>query len=183
MAADLVGLDFQAELLECVRQGYGALVEGDVHRMPLRDHSFAGAIAANTLHHIAQPVSALREIRRVLRPGAPFLAYDPRTINVLEWAKKLLRRNDHAFTEEHHSFRADEYQDLLGQAGFVVEYVRTRDPVAPLVAAGLDLLHVGRSGLAAAIARVLARADRTLMVFDQAGNRGLMVVALARTPS
>lgn len=45
------------------------LVVGDVHALPLPDDSFDVAHAHQVLHHVADPVQALREMRRVTKPG------------------------------------------------------------------------------------------------------------------
>lgn len=177
---ELYGLDFQAELLEDARTGYAGRVEGDVHRMPLRDGGFAAVVAANTLHHVADAPAALREIARVLRPGGRLVAYDPRALAPLELLKRVLRRGDKAFTADHRAFRPAEYAALIEGAGFTVEAVVGRDHVGPLVAAGLDLLHAGRIGVSQPVAALLASADAAIARLDARGVMGLMVLALAR---
>ena len=44
-------------------------VVGDVNRLPLVDDAVDGAAAAFVLNHLADPVAALVELRRVVRPG------------------------------------------------------------------------------------------------------------------
>ena len=44
-------------------------VVGDVNRLPFADDVLDGAAAAFVLNHLADPVSALAELRRVVRPG------------------------------------------------------------------------------------------------------------------
>ena len=179
---DLVGMDFQEELLANVTVGYTGLVEGDIHNLPFRDGSFAAVLTSNALHHFPDPRQAMREIARVLRPGGVFVCYDPRYITPLEMVKKFLRRNDTLFTKDHKSFRVDEYRELIGSSGLEVTEVRTVDALGPLVATGLDYLKVGKLGIGPQIARVLAAADRVLE-----GNRGetplgLMLVGRAVKP-
>src|SRR3712207_1758805 len=41
----------------------------DVYRLPFPDGSFDAAYANSLLQHLADPVAALREVHRVLRPG------------------------------------------------------------------------------------------------------------------
>lgn len=45
------------------------LAVGDVHDLPFPDGSFDVVHAHQVLHHVADPVQALREMRRVTRPG------------------------------------------------------------------------------------------------------------------
>jgi SAM-dependent methyltransferase len=133
-----------------------------VQRLPFRDGAFAAAIASNSLHHFADAEAAIREIVRVLAPGGTLVTHDPRFVTPLEKVKKLVRRHDPAFTEDHKAFRVDEYRALLASGGLTVDEIATVDPIGPLVATGLDYLKVGRLGLAAPMAKALVAADRFL---------------------
>jgi SAM-dependent methyltransferase len=163
----LIGTDFQPELLARATTGYAALLEADVHHLPLQDGSFAGVVASNSLHHFPDLPQAMREIARVLKPGGVLVTYDPRYITPLELLKKRLRRHDQAFTKDHKAFRVDEYREVLGSSGLQVAEVRCIDPLGILIATGLDYFRVGRHGLAVPIARGLATFDRVLT-----GQRG-----------
>ena len=52
--------------------GSGADVRADVHELPFRDASFDHVITNAVLEHVADPVRAVREVRRVLRQGGMF---------------------------------------------------------------------------------------------------------------
>jgi SAM-dependent methyltransferase len=49
------------------------VLEGDASALPLPDGSADGAWLSTVIHHIPDLETAAREIRRVLRPGAPVL--------------------------------------------------------------------------------------------------------------
>src|SRR4051812_2720912 len=49
---------------------------GDVHRLDFADDSFDVTHAHQVLQHVADPVAALREMRRVTRPGGLVAARD-----------------------------------------------------------------------------------------------------------
>jgi SAM-dependent methyltransferase len=49
------------------------LVEGDVHRLPFADATFDAVHCERVLMHVANPEVAIREMRRVLRPGGRVL--------------------------------------------------------------------------------------------------------------
>lgn len=62
---------------ELGRRGVGAdFVVGDVHALDLPDDSFDVVHAHQVLQHVADPVQALREMRRVCRPGGIVAARD-----------------------------------------------------------------------------------------------------------
>jgi SAM-dependent methyltransferase len=71
--ADVVGFDSSAKLVRRAREQVGGDADLRVHdvREPLDwlgDESFDRAVMALVLHHLDDPVPALREIHRVLRP-------------------------------------------------------------------------------------------------------------------
>ncbi|MGB5973639.1 MAG: class I SAM-dependent methyltransferase, partial [Nodosilinea sp.] len=46
---------------------------GNIRRLPFADASFDAVIFAHVLEHMAEPVETLREMIRVLKPGAPLI--------------------------------------------------------------------------------------------------------------
>ena len=51
-------------------------VEGDVTALPFDDESFDLVVSSLSAHHWSDAAAGFREIRRVLRPGAPALVFD-----------------------------------------------------------------------------------------------------------
>ncbi|KAB7774966.1 class I SAM-dependent methyltransferase [Xanthomonas sp. LMG 12460] len=49
-------------------------VVGDAMRLPLRDASIDAALAVHMLYHLPDPHAGVRELRRIVRPGAAVLA-------------------------------------------------------------------------------------------------------------
>jgi len=74
-AADVVGLGMNAEEMADNPQ----LARHVVHdlnrdpRLPFDDASFDGAMCAVSIQYVMHPLQIFREMRRVLRPGAPFV--------------------------------------------------------------------------------------------------------------
>src|SRR5205823_9444169 len=65
------GLDFSSAMiaLVCARNPSIRFEEGDAEALPFADASFDAVVANFGVHHVADPVQALCEARRVLRPG------------------------------------------------------------------------------------------------------------------
>jgi ubiquinone/menaquinone biosynthesis C-methylase UbiE len=86
ITADLAGLvrevtaiDSSAEVLETAARGAPGNVTfavGDVHALDFGDGAFDVVHAHQVLQHVADPVRALREMRRVRRPGGIVAARD-----------------------------------------------------------------------------------------------------------
>jgi demethylmenaquinone methyltransferase / 2-methoxy-6-polyprenyl-1,4-benzoquinol methylase len=80
---EVTGIDFCRPMLDRARhraareaRGSVRFVEGDVMAMPFDDSSFDGATMGFSLRNVVDVDSTLREILRVLRPGARFVSLD-----------------------------------------------------------------------------------------------------------
>lgn len=79
----VTGVDFCEPMLETARaraqkesRGEAAFVEADVMALPFEDASFDGATMGFSMRNVVDIDATLREIRRVLRPGAKFVNLD-----------------------------------------------------------------------------------------------------------
>ncbi len=57
--------------------GAGADIEGDIHAIPLPDASVDGIICHSVLEHVENPIKAMEELHRVLKPGGKLFFYVP----------------------------------------------------------------------------------------------------------
>jgi len=79
-----LGLDLSAAMLARGREklarrgcaGRSVLVGADAALLPLRTASFDGALVAFGIRNVSEPLQALREARRVLRPGAALVVLE-----------------------------------------------------------------------------------------------------------
>lgn len=81
----------------------------DLEQLPFRDGCFDAALNIVTLEHLRRPQEALREIARVLRPGARMLLVAPQ-----EWEV-------HQPPHDYYRYTRYGLAHLLGEAGFDVE--------------------------------------------------------------
>ncbi len=127
----VVGIDRSEEvvaqasaLARSRRVGNVTFATGDVYALDAADASFDVVHAHQVLQHLREPVDALRELRRVLRPGGTLAVRDG-DYGAFVWAPAdplLLRWNElyHSVTERNGA-EADAGRHLLGwvqQAGF-----------------------------------------------------------------
>ncbi|MBI2030301.1 class I SAM-dependent methyltransferase [Candidatus Kaiserbacteria bacterium] len=68
--------DKQYKVLDKVSDYHPDLV-GDVHHLPLADESVDAVICIALLEHVENPIQAVNEIYRVLKPGGYFYIYVP----------------------------------------------------------------------------------------------------------
>jgi SAM-dependent methyltransferase len=85
-----VGIDLSAEALAVARERFpdDEWLLADACALPFADGSFDVVAFSSVLHHIPDFTAALREARRVLRPGGKAFAFDP---NLLHPAMALFR--------------------------------------------------------------------------------------------
>lgn len=86
---------------------YGRLdVIADLNELPFADATFDAALNIVTIEHLQEPLRALTEIARTLRPGAPFLLVAP-----LEWEV-------HQAPHDYFRYTRHGMQLILEKAGF-----------------------------------------------------------------
>ena len=85
-------VDVQAEALRRARarDGGDQVVRGDGSTLPFADQTFDGALLNDVVEHLEDPVRVLREVHRVLRPGALV-----RLLTVHPYALRNVRTDPH----------------------------------------------------------------------------------------
>ena len=115
----LAGVDPCPEMLRVARGKLPASVElrqAYAEGLPFGDSAFDTVVCTNSFHYFRRPADALREMRRVLRPGGRLVVTDWcddfLTCRLCDLALRWLSRS-HART-----YRAEECRRLLEEAGF-----------------------------------------------------------------
>lgn len=96
-----IGLDPSPTLLERARQklddtANARLMRGVAESLPVRDRAVDVVLFANVLHHLGDPVAAVREARRVVKDGGRLVVLDP----VLREPGDELDRTLHRFVQD-----------------------------------------------------------------------------------
>lgn len=134
----IVLLDYSRTQLEQARVRLGdssryMYVAADIYKLPFVDGLFDGATMIRALHHMAEPVKALRQVRNVLTPNTSF---------ILEYANKqntkailrywLGRQSWNPFTHEAVEFAALNFdfhpkaiRQWMGETGFSINKTLT----------------------------------------------------------
>ncbi|QNP66956.1 class I SAM-dependent methyltransferase [Streptomyces genisteinicus] len=77
----VIGMDLTPAMLDAARAagrgGSGALVQGDVARLPLRSGALDAVFAAGLIAHLPHPAADLRELARAVRPGGTLALFHP----------------------------------------------------------------------------------------------------------
>lgn len=75
LGADVTGIDLSLNMMDKLRQKYPAadLAQADAARLPFAAHQFAAVLTTHVMHLIGPWREALREYRRVLKPGGVYI--------------------------------------------------------------------------------------------------------------
>jgi ubiquinone/menaquinone biosynthesis C-methylase UbiE len=120
----IIGVDISEKMLEIARQKCQAypnvtFCTTSVSALPFSDHSFDVIVSASAFHYFDEPEAALKEARRVLRPGGILV--------ILDWCKDylfcrvsdmILKVVDPAYQR---CYTQKEFHHLLNSARFTVQ--------------------------------------------------------------
>jgi ubiquinone/menaquinone biosynthesis C-methylase UbiE len=130
---ELIGLDISQKSIEYAQSVTKevAFLLGDVYHMPFKAKSFESVVCFDLLEHLDHPYKALREIKRVLKPGGIFYSVTPLEGSLFTlhgWLWKLFRLKLKEKQIGHvQRFTLREVLGLFDQAGFkTIRYRYTR---------------------------------------------------------
>lgn len=171
----VVGADISHDMIQlttgAARARMKGLVCADADRLPFADASFDVVNVRGALHHVNPIHTALREMRRVLRPGGLVIISEPCDdfILVRKMRENMYSRMDY-FDEDEKTFLSADLESALSAGGF---RVRDRKRFGFLAYALLGYPDI-----------IPALEFLNHMPFASAFSRGLIAIdkLLARTP-
>lgn len=112
---EVIALDQSKPMLDAARKRLASLsnvrfVDGPIEAIPLDSGSVDAAVCLMVLHHVAEPVEALSEMRRIVRPGGVALVVD-----MLEHDRTEYR---HTMGHRHLGFPPEAMREMFRRAGF-----------------------------------------------------------------
>jgi ubiquinone/menaquinone biosynthesis C-methylase UbiE len=125
---NVTGVDLDPEAILAAQKNAETLgvdiqfVVGDATQLPFADSSFDQAISTDVIEHVPDPLVALRDIRRVLKPGGTFVVTVP--------TPKYLAQPffNHDFSQHlknighiHHGWFYEDFAKMLEASGFRID--------------------------------------------------------------
>ena len=135
----LIGLDYTQEMVRRAAAKFGtspqagklAALNADAERIPLASASVDVVTCCNSFHHYPHQAAAVREFRRVLRPGGLLVLIDGFRDNVIGW---LVFDVGVALWERHvHHASWSEFRRMIDETGFARVVQRKLNVFAPLL--------------------------------------------------
>ncbi|CAN7468557.1 class I SAM-dependent methyltransferase [Phyllobacterium sp. LjRoot231] len=133
----------------------------DMQNMPYRDGSFDLVVHSDTLEHIENPIKALRECKRVLRPGGLLAFTIPVIVGRMSRSRKGMKKSYHGFPDTgsddylvHTEYGADMWQQVIA-AGFESVKIHTFDYPAGIAISASEIAPALTSSLPTRIWKAL----------------------------
>lgn len=117
--AEIIGIDTSAEMLKIAKQKLSKSIElklGSADNLPFPNNYFDLVISTSTFHYLRNPVQALREAKRVLKPNGCLV--------ITDWCNDYLTSRIYDFLmmrfDRAHfcTYRVDEFRVMMQGEGF-----------------------------------------------------------------
>ncbi len=120
---NLTGIEYNPKACDIARQRYNLDVwEGDLQSAHLPENSFDAVVMRHALEHVASPTQTLRELHRILKPGAKFFFSIPSPDGL---DAKIFKQFWHGYEIPRHffGFPLKTLHNMLAALGFEQEKV------------------------------------------------------------
>jgi ubiquinone/menaquinone biosynthesis C-methylase UbiE len=130
----IVLLDYSLSQLEQAKQRLGdspnyIYVAADIYKLPFVEGLFDAATMIRTLHHMAEPQLALKQVRQTLQPGAVFILEFANKRNLKAILRYVTRKQDWSpfskksveFEKLNFDFHPQAVRSWLRESGFNIE--------------------------------------------------------------
>lgn len=123
----VVGIDREQAMLEaaaerCAGVDNVTLRQGGLEDLPLGDREVDAALLMLVLHHVADPARALREARRVVRPGGTVVVLDMQAHERVDYR--------HTMGHLHLGFDEERVRSFAAEVGLTLAALRALPPAA-----------------------------------------------------
>jgi SAM-dependent methyltransferase len=154
---------FKAHRYETADKHPASTFKCDLHAIPLPDASFDAIVSTQTLEHTQDPAQVLRELHRVMKPGAPILLSAP------------FAYEEHLKPNDFYRFTSFGLRHLFELAGFEIESIDWLEgwfgTLGYLLRMASDeIARLDKQPYSAIDQRILARSELELASMGQAFN-------------
>ena len=122
-ASHIIGVDSSAKMIDQARQRFintpisPDLRLGELEHLPLSDSEADCAVISMVLHHMSNPVAAMLEINRILKPGGALI--------IADFEKHTNETMRNTYGDRWLGFHRHEISDFLDASGFSLTHAQT----------------------------------------------------------
>lgn len=125
-----LGIDHSEKLIEFAMAHFGdqdvRFVASDLNEVEISE-LFDAAFMVGLLHHLEDPVSSLKSMKKMVRPGGWVIANEPQSGNrLVSLMRGVRKRVDTHYSDEQAEFSRAELETMFAQAGFTTVIIKAQ---------------------------------------------------------
>ncbi len=114
--SNYTGLDLSRVMLKHVSESESRLIQADGERLPFAAESFDAIICLHTFHFLPEPLTALREMYRALKPGGSLVLI----FELDNWLRRIVLSTG-LFVSQQYYYTVPEVSSMMKSTGFSVD--------------------------------------------------------------